>query len=158
MLRHLLLLAVIALLLCSCETATNSALDVRELLLESAKKSDPDFPDGKDVLLTHFSHVGHLVTSSGERVDIVDRRAVLGGMLAPRGQNYITFFDGQHQYLGKLHYVSNSPLWCDGSKLYLAGDIDLGELSGNVVDISNGYKDLTVYHSSAYGSSGGVED
>ncbi len=157
--RYAIPLAVIALLLGGCELPENS-IDVRELLLESAKKGDPGFPNGKEVLLTHFSHVGHLMTASGERIHVVDRRAVLAGMLAPGGQNYITFFDGRHQFLGKIHYIGSRPLWCDGSRLYLFGDLDgaPGELIGNVIDVSKGYSSLTAYHASAYGSSGGIED
>src|SRR6185503_13861634 len=86
MLRHLVFLVMIAGLVCGCASVESSHLsDVRSSLLASARRSDPDFPDGRDVLLTHFSHVGQLVSSKGEVVYVADRRAVLAGMLAPRG-------------------------------------------------------------------------
>jgi hypothetical protein len=50
-----------------CASApSQQLLDVRAALLVSAEEADPDFPDGSEVLLTHFSHVGRLVASVGE--------------------------------------------------------------------------------------------
>lgn len=159
MLRVLAPLAAIASLLCGC-AGTPQVSDVRSFLLASAERGDPNFPDGHSVVLTHFSHVGQLVSSSGDLVYVADRRAVIAGMLAPRGQNYITFFDDQFRYLGKIRYVSSRPLWCDGSRLYLFDDLDgfSTSLSGNVIDIADGYEHLTAYHLRAYGSSGGIDD
>src|SRR5204862_4038457 len=117
---HPTLLAVIAGLICGCASRPSRQLaDVRSALLASAKRSDPDFPDSHNLVLTHFSHVGQLVSSSGEVIYVADRRAVIAGMLAPRGQNYITFFDDQFRYLGKVGYALSRPLWCEGSRLYL---------------------------------------
>jgi hypothetical protein len=160
MFRHLTLLAMIAGLVCGCTSKPSAQLsDVRAAMLASAKRSDPDFPDGHSLVLTHFSHIGQLVSSSGELVYVADRRAVIAGMLAPRGQNYITFFDREFRYLGKIGYGASCPLWCDGSRLYLFGDLDGGgRLSGNVIDIAGGYANLAAYHVRAYGSSGGVDD
>src|SRR5262245_1305187 len=114
--------------------------DIRAALLASAEKSDPDFPDGRNSVLTHFSHVGQLVTTSGDVIYVADRSAVLAGMLAPRGQNFITFFDQQFRYLGKIRYTESRPLWCDGSRLYLFGELDslVNGLSGNVIDVARG--------------------
>ena len=134
--------------------------DVRALLLASAQRGDPDFPDGRNSVLTHFSHVGQLETSGGEVLFVADRRAVLAGMRAPRGQNFITFFDREFRYLGKIRYTESRPLWCDGSQLYLFGELDgTGTgLSGNVIDVARGYAGLRAYHAPAYGSSGGIAD
>lgn len=38
--------------------AQNIPLDVRAALLASAKKNEPDFPDGRNLVLTHFAEVG----------------------------------------------------------------------------------------------------
>jgi hypothetical protein len=135
-------------------------LDVRAALLASAKKSDPDFPNGREMLLTHFSHIGQLLTSRGDIIYVADRRAVIAGMLAPRGENFVTFFDGQFHFLGKVRYLASRPLWCDGGRLYLSGDLDDASagLSGNVIDVTDGYKSLRAYHVRAYGSSGGIDD
>lgn len=161
MFRHLTLLVTIAVLVCGCASRPSDQLsDVRSALLASAKRSDPDFPDSHNLVLTHFSHVGQLVSSSGELIYVADRRAVIAGMLAPRGQNYIMFFDGQFHYLGKVGYALSRPLWCDGSRLYLHGELDglVTGLSGNVLDVAGGDEHITAYHARAYGSSGGIDD
>lgn len=134
--------------------------DIRHTLLESAKANDPDFPDGDNVRLTHFSHVGEVITGAREQIFVVDSRAVLTGMLAPHGQNAIMFFDHEFRYLGKIGYVSSRPLWCDGGRVYLFGELDgfATALSGNVIDLSDGYQNLMAYHEHAYGSSGGIEE
>ena len=139
---------------------TQQPSDVRAALLASAQTSDPDFPDGQTTILTHFSHVGQVTSSSGQVIHIADGRAVVAGMLAPRGRNYITFFDGHFRYLGKVGYVQSRPLWCDGSRLYLFGDLDGSAtgLSGNVFDVADGYDQMTAHHVTAYGSSGDAED
>ena len=161
MYRFLALFIAVAWLGCGCATAPlGHSSDIRSSLLASAKRSDPDFPDGHNMVLTHFSHVGQLVSSGGEIIYVADRRAVIAGMLAPRGQNYITFFDDHFRYLGKVGYVSSRPLWREGSRLYLFGDFDgfATGLSGNVLDVARGYGHITAYHARAYGSSGGIND
>lgn len=134
-------------------------VNVRSALLAAAKRDNPEFPNGKGILLTHFSHVGELTTARGELIYVADRRAVIGGMLAPRGLNYICFFDAQFRYLGKVKYVSSRPLWCEGSKVFLFGDLDnSSDPEGNVMDLTEGFSALRIYHASVYGSSGGIRD
>lgn len=135
-------------------------LDIRALLLASAAKGDPDFPDGKGMMLTHFSHVGQLVTSNGDVIYVAERRAVLTGMIAPRGQHYITFFDARFEFLGKMRFVNSQPLWCDGSRLFLFGDLDgvSNGIDGNVIDVAEGFDHVKVYHEHVYGSSGGLDE
>jgi hypothetical protein len=144
---------------------TPHASDVRETLLYSARKSEPNFPDGHELLLTHFSYLGHLVTSQGEVIYVIDQRGVIAGQLAPHGQNFIVFFDHHFRYLGKISYVQSRPLWCDGSRLYLWGDLDgfpqsdePVHLTGNVIDVAGGYGKITSYHAHVYSSSGGLDD
>ncbi|MES2981216.1 MAG: hypothetical protein V4727_02795 [Verrucomicrobiota bacterium] len=161
MFRNLGALLMIVSLITGCiSTPPSSTTDVRSSLLTSARRDDPDFPDGKSMVLTHFSHVGQLESSRGEMVYVADRRAVISGMMAPRGQNYITFFDKDFRYLGKIRYGSSRPLWCDASRLYLFGALDgsSADLSGNVIDIAGGYNHLVAYQRRAYGSSGGIDD
>ena len=145
--------------------ATAHPPDVREALLDAARHSEPGFPDGRQILLTHFSYVGHLVTSQGEVIYVVDQRGVIANMQAPRGQNFIVLFGQQFRYLGKIGYVQSRPLWCDGSRLYLFGDLDgfpqPGQSippGGNVIDVADGYQGIRSYHSHVYGSSGGIDD
>ncbi len=128
--------------------------DVRQSLLASAQNGDPALLSS-DLVLTHFSHVCELVKSDGGIIYVADRRAVLPGMSAPRGLNYITFFTEDFTYLGKVRYTSARPLWCDNNKLYLFGNLDGGDIpgEGNVIDLSGGFHDLQLYSEEAYGSS-----
>jgi hypothetical protein len=147
-----------------CASAPPSkTLDVRAALLLSAKKNDSNFPNGRDAVLTHFSHIGQLVTSRGEIIYVADERAVTADTLSPHGLNFIVFFDEYFHLLGKINYVNSRPLWCDDGKLYLFGDLDgvsqtRNYSRGNVVDVSDGFENLKVYHAKVYGSSGGLED
>jgi len=51
-------------------------LDIRAQLLASARNNDPDFPDGREVMLTHFSYLGQLVTSRGEIIHVADQQCL----------------------------------------------------------------------------------
>ncbi|MBC8242993.1 MAG: hypothetical protein H8E20_01250 [Verrucomicrobia bacterium] len=135
-------------------------VDARSELLAAAKAGDSDFPDGEHVVLTHFSHVGQVTTKAGETIFVVDRRAVLAGTLAPRGQNAILFFSGDFRYLGQLKYVHSRPLWCEGSRLFLSGNLDgfFNPVKGNAIDLSDGFANLKGHRNSAYGSSVGIEN
>ena len=133
--------------------------DLRERLLHSAQHADKEFPNGKDVVLTQFAYIGKVQTREGV-VYVVNQRAVLNNMPAPRGVNTVVFFNARLQWLGKLGYASSMPLWCERGKVYLFGDLDVpsdkGE--GNVLDLSQGYRRLRIYHEKRYGSSGGTLD
>ncbi|HEX9665032.1 MAG TPA: hypothetical protein VGA95_00545 [Thermodesulfobacteriota bacterium] len=155
-------LPILILLMCPiyCLGQThNGPADIREGLASSAKKADKDFPDGKDVLLTHFSYLGKLQTKKGV-IYVADMRSVLNNMNAPRGVNYIMFFDNKYEFLGKQNYASSVPLWCEEGRLFLFGDLDgfSDRGDGNVIDLSDGYKNMRIYHEKRYGSSGGIND
>ena len=133
--------------------------DIRSLMLNSYRQGVADFPDGENVQLTHFSHIGELTTNSGDLIYVADSRSVLTGMPSPRGMNHILFFDQQYHFLGKIRYVDSRPLWCEGSKLHLFGDLDYdSDRTGNVVDFADGFEQMRIYHRSVYGSSGGLYD
>ncbi len=152
---------ILGFVLSGCTSTSNQPFDVRAALLASAKQNETDFPDGHELFLTHFSHVGQLVTSHGEIIYIADQRAVIADQKSPHGLNFIAFFDRHFRFLGQINYVKSRPLWCDGSKLYLFGDLDSRIPQyppGNVIDLAGGYKNLKVYHAKVYGSSGGLDD
>lgn len=140
--------------------------DIKTALQQAAAASDPNFPDGKLSILTHFSIACEL-RSEAEVIYVVDRRAVLTDMVSPRGVNEITFFSKDREYLGSLSYISSRPLWCEGLKLYLWGSWD-GSLPGdnrcptgsdcNVVMWDPNSKAFMLSHEKKYGSSGGVID
>jgi len=86
---------------------------------------------------------------------VADRRTVVAGMSAPRGLNYITFFAEDFTYLGKFLYIKARPLWCEGGKLYLFGNLDGGTVSdgNNTIDVSGGWRNVRFYPEKAYKSS-----
>jgi hypothetical protein len=135
------------------------SVDIREVLIESAKRGDKEFPDGKDVLLVHFSYLGKLHTKDGV-IFVADMRSALNHMPAPRGINSIMFFNRRYQFLGKQDFAASMPLWCEGGKLFLFGDLDgFSEIGqGNVIDLTKGYKNMRIYHQKRYASSGGIDD
>ena len=150
----------LAMSLAGCASLGPVPVDIRAKLLPAANVGDPDHPDGENVVLTHFSHVGQLTTDAGGTIYVVDRRAVIAGMLALLGKNAILFFDSRHRYLGKLKYVHSRPLWCEGARLFLYGNLDgfFNPVNGNVIDLSGGFANLKGYRAHAYGSSGGIEE
>jgi hypothetical protein len=155
------LLLCLTLIFSGCVAHLPQPEDIRTAMLESAGKTEPDFPDGHAALLTHFSHIGQLITLRGDIIYVADQRGVIAGQMSPHGLNYIVFFDAHFRYLGKINYVSSRPLWCEGSKLYLFGDLDsrLPQFpQGNVIDVTDGFTNLKVYHAKVYGSSGGLHD
>lgn len=132
--------------------------NIRQVLLASAQASDPDLASNNPgLILTHFSHVCELSTDDGKTIYVGDRRAVLGEISAPRGLNFITFFAEDFTYLGKgkFQYLNARPLWCNGGKLFLFGNLDSGNVPArsNVIDVSRGFQNVRFYHEEAYGSS-----
>lgn len=150
-----------------------SPRDVRSLLLASAMAQDPDFPDGKECQLTRFAYIGAVDTPDGP-VHVVERLAVLTGMLAPRGQPHLDFYDKDYRLLASFWWPWGGPLWCEGSKVYLFGGACEGPFpvdpairrlyekdkcpGGNVIDMSEGFRKAVLRLEKRYGSSGGIED
>jgi hypothetical protein len=157
------LVILILLIICSIYgfgQTRRKVVDIRDLLLQSSKTSDKDFPDGKDVLLRHFSYAGKLKTKVGI-IYVVNMGILLNHMSAPRAFNYIGFYNNKYKFLGKISYTESMPLWCEAGKVYLFGDLDGLEESqgrGNVIDLSDGFNRLKIYHEKKYGSSGGTLD
>jgi hypothetical protein len=153
-----------------CIAPSTKPLDVRVKLLESAKKTELDLPDGRDLVLTHFAEVGQLVTSRGDVIYVVEQYSVTADALAPHGQRFIVFFDDKFHFLGKIGFWKSSPLWCEESRLYLFGNLQRVSFNtdldrkiekfppGNVIDVANGFENIRVYHAKVYGSSGGIDD
>ncbi len=141
--------------------------DVRDRLENVARAQDPSFPDGEKVKLTHFSYACRLMTADGP-IYVSNRRAVIAGMPAPRGENALTFVDGHFRLLATIPYRTSLPLWCQGGKLFLFGSWDgqqfeydpCADSRGcNVIDWSEGYAVMPgFYREAAYGSSDGVDN
>jgi hypothetical protein len=155
----ILLMLILLLFSNSFGQAPQRLSDIREVLIQAAKKGDKEFPDGRDVLLVHFSYLGKLRTREG-LIYVADVRTALNHMPAPRGVNSIMFFNRRYEYLGKQNFAASMPLWCEGGKLFLFGDLDgFSEIEqGNVIDLTKGYKNMRIYHEKRYASSGGIYD
>jgi hypothetical protein len=126
------------------------ALDARAVLLAAERAADADFPDGKTSKLTKFALIGRVVSS--ERVmQVVEMRLVLTGMPAPRGQQYLVFFDGKGNWIGKQSCTS-TPLWCEGSKVFLFGLDEVAGVEGNAWELKNGFEGRTLVRQTEYGS------
>lgn len=139
--------------------AAGCAGDVRQELLDSAKKNDPHFPDGNKIKLTHFAYLGTVSTKKGI-VFVVLRRAVLTGMAAPRGLQEINLFDSRRRYARSLPMSDGTALWCEGSKIFLFGSCtvinaeypDPDDSTGNVIDLYEGYDRPIIKREEMYGS------
>ena len=136
---------------CKSPSKASASVDIRDDLIEAVRRGDPDFPNGREVLLTHFSYVGRVNSVQGQ-IFVIDMRSVLSGMLSPRGLNYVVFVSDQLRFLGKVSYIDSRPLWCDGSKVILFGGITANQGSGNVIDLAQGYAELRVIREKIYGS------
>jgi hypothetical protein len=150
-----------------------STIDIREHLLESARRDDPDFPDGTHVRLTRYAYIGFLETDEGP-IHVAMRRAVITGMLCPRGVNTVDFFDRRFRLIRSVPSHSFEPLWFEGGKMFLFGECPAGPFpiapeheaefaadecpSGNVIDFSRGFARAVFRREPRYGSTGGVED
>ncbi len=133
-----------------------SELDTREKMLVSVKAKDPDFPDGNAVKLTHFSYFGTVHTREGIYY-VAYLRAVLTGMLAPRGISYLEFFDHQLNWVDK-QVCYEWPLWCDNGGVFLYGFAPAGtagagdSAGGNYWDMSSGIEARRLVSKPSYGS------
>ena len=135
--------------------------DIRDIMLESAKKNDHSFPDSKDVILTSFAYIGKLQVK-GSVLYVVNLKQVLANMPAPRGSKYICLFDSKGTYLTKYRNEGGEPLWTKGDKLYMFGNYD-GPLKAKCNDFCNVMKfdihgKASLHHEKVYGSSGETLD
>jgi hypothetical protein len=113
---------------------------MRERMLQASEKADPDFPDGSHVVLTQFAYIGDVTTSNGSKLRVAAAQSVITGMLAPRGQAWLSFHDEQGRFVGEHHIDPFSPAhWCDGSRVLFVGSQTNGEQSGNALELSQGF-------------------
>ena len=121
-------------------TSCTTLPDVRAQMLKESRLHDPDFPDGLRAKLTHFAYIGD-VTSNGEKLRVVAARSIITGMLAPRGQAWLGFYDERARFVGEVPIDFRSPpLWCDGSRVYFFGLQTDGEHRGNALDLREGFE------------------
>ena len=112
-----------------------TATDTRQSLLTAAKSQDPHFPNGTDVILTRFAHIGE-VSAQGRHLRVVHASSVIPNMPAPRGDSWLYLFE-KNQLITRWP-IDAFPLWCDGSKIYFFGIQTDGLTEGNAIDLNTG--------------------
>lgn len=131
-------------------------------MLESARLSNPDFPDGETKKLTNFAYMGQVETPDGI-IHIATQSEVILGMLSPRGLWSIQYFDESLAWIGReslsgVASRSGPPLYANGSVLYFFGPVGAEErgdelvATGKALDFSGGFEHRRMVFAPAYGS------
>jgi len=147
--RRVFVLAFIAMIFNGC-SGHPKCTDLREEMLESSRQTDSQFPDGNNEILTKFSHIGNVRTSTGI-LHVASVSSVLANMPAPRGKAWIAVFDDSRNFVGRQS-CGASPLWCEGSLVFLHGLENNGETAGNAWDFSDGFEARRLTLEERYGS------
>jgi hypothetical protein len=139
----------------------------------------------KGVQQTEFAYIGDVQTDQGA-YHVVEQGLILTNMLAPRGLPTRLLLFSDNTRLVAVYEADFAtavwPLWCERSRVYLAGfsslhfadsvnhrippDPRLARLfsgtdqipAGNVIDFSHGPLEPSLTREKRYGSSGGIED
>ena len=147
-------------------TACSAPSSFRNAMMQNATLDD-------GIQQTYFAHIGEIDTKEGT-FSICIQRAVLTGMIAPRGLKWLLVFNGDSELVARYPLPNAEPLWCEGPRIYLFGhgyvpgtsadprveslyDTDESP-SGNVIDFSASIHRPVITRETAYGSSGGIED
>ncbi len=136
-------------------------IDIRAKLLENSKNIK-GISGGK---VTTFAYIGFVETVEG-KIYVVNRRTVIPGMQAPRGNGEIMFYNSKFNFLGCYsHHHWPQPLWCENGYLFFFGrSSEAPQMSsgttnnGNAIDLRNGWANRKVVDIYEYGSSGGIND
>ena len=109
--------------------------------LVEAKVLDPDRR------LVHFSHTCSL-RIDGAEFPVVDVQEIVKGVSTPRGVNRIVVLGPDKKLVHRLEYTTERPLFCEGNRLYVFGDLEVGGVGpgGNVLTLSGRGKQVKVSH------------
>ena len=88
-------------------------------------------------LVAHVSHVCSLAIG-GSDYPVVDLQELVRGVAVPRGANAILILDPHLRLLHRIEYATERPLFCDGNRLYVWGDITVSGLAGEGNEITLG--------------------
>jgi hypothetical protein len=139
----------------------------------------------KGMQQTKFAYIGDIQTDQGT-YHIAEQNQILTNMMAPRGLPTRLLLFSDNARLVAVYEAdvatSDRPLWCEGSRIYIAGfslwhfadsvnhrippDPRLARLfsgtdqtpTGNAIDFSSGPLNPFLTREKRYGSSGGTED
>jgi hypothetical protein len=72
--------------------------------------------------LVHVSHTCTL-TIDGQPYSAIDMRELVKGATTARGVNQVLLLNAENQLISRVEYGNARPLFCEGNKLYLHGDV-----------------------------------
>jgi hypothetical protein len=100
-----------------------------------------------DRQLVHMSHTCSLRVDN-QLLPVIDIQELVKGAATPRGVNRIVIFDSALNVVRTLEYTTERPLFCQENRLYVWGDITIGNRlpEGNVLTFRNGGREITVAH------------
>lgn len=100
----------------------------------------------KDRQLVHMSHVCDL-RLKGSNFPVVDVRELVPGASTARGVNRIVVLNDKLAPVKTIAYTTERPLFCDGTKLFVFGDLSLGAgAEGNVLEFVGDGRTVRVQH------------
>lgn len=131
-------------LLAKTADAAAPALEDRLRLAEALQKQGVLNPERR---LVHISHTCSL-RIDGRMFPVVDVRELVKGAVVPRGVNHIIVLDPSLKPVQMIEYTSERPLFCLDNKLFLFGDILIGNVmpEGNVLTFSHNGTQISLEH------------
>ncbi len=96
--------------------------------------------------LVHLSQACS-VRVEGKLYPVVDVQEIVKGAVTPRGVNRIVVLDGT-KVVQALEYSTQRPLFCEGARLFVYGDLKIGNVGpeGNVLTFGHGAKEVSLSH------------
>jgi len=109
--------------------------------LVEARVLDPDRR------LVHFSHTCSL-RIDGAEFPVVDVQEIVKGAFTPRGVNRIVVFGPDRKPVQMIAYTTERPLFCEGNRLYVFGDLEVGGVGpgGNLLTFGKRGREVRVRH------------
>lgn len=100
-----------------------------------------------DRQLVHLSNACVLRIDGGN-YPVVDIQEIVKSDTSPRGINQIVVLDPHMKPVKEIEYTTQRPLFCDGNKLYVFGDLDIDNAlpEGNVLTFSHDGKTVSLSH------------
>lgn len=127
----------IALAVSGCKTS-KSSVDAQRRLESLRRELQTTGILDKDRKLIHLSFVGNLKVD-GQTFAVLDIMELVPGASTPRGVNRIIILDPSLVAAQQIEYTTERPLFCQGSRLFVWGDLTIGGVlpEGNVLTFTD---------------------